>query len=84
MFAKHNFIQRCTLQKQVLTTEWLPWLQTVRGLHLVLKTNCIRQPTEAAAQFILQPQYTNNPQNICEGNALQSAVRSFHALNANR
>jgi len=22
---------------------------------------------EAAAQFILQPQYTDNPQNICEG-----------------
>jgi len=22
---------------------------------------------EAAAQFILQPQYTDNPQNLCEG-----------------
>ena len=33
---------------------------------------------EAAAQFILQPQYTDNPQNICEGvitNALQSCSK---------
>ena len=39
----------------------------------------------AAAQFILQPQYADNPQNICEGvitNALQScSVRNSRALN---
>ena len=37
----------------------------------VLKTNC----RGAAGQSILQPQYTHNPQNLCEGvitNALQS------------
>ena len=42
---------------------------------------------EAATQFILQPQYTDNFQNICEG-ALQMhfkvAVRNFHALSAGR
>ena len=35
------------LQKQVLTTEWLPWLQTSCGYEsftLVLETNWIRQP----------------------------------------
>ena len=31
-------------------------------IALVLETNCIRQPT---AQFVLQPQYTENPHNIC-------------------
>ena len=35
---------------------------------------------EAAAQFILQPQYTNNSQNICEmviTNALQSCSKGI-------
>jgi len=32
---------------------------------LVLKSH--KTTKEAAAQFILQPQYTDNPQNICEG-----------------
>jgi len=34
----------------VLTTEWLPWLQTSwgdSGCTLVLETNCIRHPCEA-------------------------------------
>jgi len=35
---------------------------------LVLKTSRMHKATqEVAAQFILQPQYTDNPQNICEG-----------------
>ena len=40
------------------------WRQTGQWLWqvaLILKTNCI-----TAAQFLLQPQYTDNPQNICE------------------
>ena len=48
--------------------------------------NCIHKATwEAAAQFILQPQRTVNPQNICERvttNALQSCSKD--ALNASR
>ena len=34
---------------------------------------------EADAQFILQPQHTDNPQNICDGlikNVLQTKLRS--------
>ena len=39
------------------------------------EANCKKETEKAAAQFILQPQYTDNCQNICEGviiNALQS------------
>ena len=60
----------CNNMLVVLTTEWLPWLQMdcrdcgYERFALMLKTNC--NPPKAAAQFILQPQYTNNPQNICE------------------
>ena len=35
---------------------------------------------EASAQFLLQPQYTDSPQNICEGvitNALQSCSKEL-------
>ena len=44
---------------------------------------------DEAAQFqvVLQPQYTNNPQNICEWvttNALKVAVKTFRAPNASR
>ena len=35
--------------------------------EVLWKTNCIKQPREAAAQFILQPQYTENPSDICGG-----------------
>ena len=64
----------CKNKPVVLTTEWLPWLQT-RGrdsdherFPLILKPYCIRQ-SATAAHFILQPQCTENPQNIrfCEG-----------------
>ena len=35
---------------------------------MVWKTNCIRQPKrQLPMQFILQPQHTDNPQNISEG-----------------
>ena len=47
---------------------------------LVWKTNCIREVEEEAAQFILQPQYLNYSQNICEGvitNALESCSKKF-------
>ena len=49
----------------VLTTEWLPWLQTnwrdsgYERFALVLKTN-LHKPTPKTAQFTLQPQYTND------------------------
>ena len=36
----------------------------MRGWLLELKTNCVRRPKGAAAQFILQPQYTDNPHKI--------------------
>ena len=40
----------------------------MRGSLLVLETNCKRKPELGeAAKFILQPQYTDNPQNICGG-----------------
>ena len=60
----------CNNMLVVLTTEWLPWLQMncrdcgYERFALMLNTNC--NPPKAAAQFILQPQYTNNPQDICE------------------
>ena len=59
-----------TVYKEVmLTTQWLPWLQTScwYGMHNVTR--------EAAAQLILQPQYTADSQIVCERvitNALQS------------
>jgi len=40
----------------------------------------LKETREAAAQFILQPQYTDNPQNICEDlitNALQSCSKEL-------
>ena len=47
------------------------WLQTSYhdcDCERFIETNCIRQPEpEATAQFILQPQHTDNPQNISEG-----------------
>ena len=44
----------------------------MRGSLLVLEANCL---TEAAAQFVLQPQYTDNPQNICNEMHFKVAVR---------
>ena len=55
-----------SLQQEVgcLTTEWLPWLQTMgsRPVHLI------------------QPQYADSPQNICEGvitNVLHSCSKEL-------
>ena len=76
-----------TLQNKVvvLTTEWLAWLQTnwrnSTELWQVVGWRILRKATrEASAQFLLQPQYTDNPQNICEGvitNALQSCSKEL-------
>ena len=46
---KHSEVERihCKNKLVVLTTEWLPWLQTSSGYEsftLVLETNWIRQP----------------------------------------
>ena len=64
----------------VLTTEWLPWLQR-QWYALVCNTRLI-------AQFILQPQYTDNFQNTSVRGSLlmhfKVAVRNFHALSASR
>ena len=52
------------------------------GIYMVLQTNCIRQPNNLA-WFILQPQYTDNLQNICERiftNAFKVAIRNFHGF----
>ena len=70
MFGK-NLLQTCHCENKLVvsTTEWLPWLQTnwrdsgYAWFALVLETNCKKKkPQGAAAQFILQPQCTNNPQ----------------------
>ena len=66
--------QHCSLQNKqtnklvVLTTGWLPWLQSswrdngYERFTLVRKTNCIRQPKRqlpsSSYNHILQPQYT--------------------------
>ena len=57
----------------------LEWQWLLEGWN----TNCLRQPERQLASFMLQPQYTDNLQNICEGiitNALQSCSKNFHAL----
>ena len=40
------------------------WLQEV---YFGIEDYLHKATVEAAAQFILQPQYTDNPQNICNG-----------------
>ena len=55
------------------------WLWEVRSWAPLL-ANCLRQPERQLPQFILQPQCTDNPQNICEGvitNALQSCSKEL-------
>ena len=70
-----------TLQKQISCfNHWIVTLvaANVRGGYerftLVIETNCKKQPETQLSryiinlvQFILQPQYTDNPENICEG-----------------
>ena len=61
------------------------WLQTnltvvMRSSLLVLKTNYIRQPKRQLPSSSYQPQYTDNPQNICEGvftNAIESCSKEL-------
>ena len=74
----HVFTADCNiyvpLQKKlvVLTTEWLPQLQSSCGYEsftLVLETNWMRQPEKQVpnvqATILATPPYTENPQNIC-------------------
>ena len=77
----HSYQTTCILHtlRIVLITEWLPWRQS---LWEVWKINC-KATWEAATQFILQPHYTDIPQNICEGvitNVLQSELGSCLCL----
>ena len=63
-------VMHCKNKLVVSTTEWLPWLQTnwrhsdyerfAWYLRLIAKGN-----SRAAAQLILQPQYTENSHSIC-------------------
>ena len=51
------------------------------------KIQGLKVTREAAAQFILQPQYTDNPLNICEGiitNALQICSKELSCLQCNQ
>ena len=82
----------CKNKLDVLTTEWLSWLQTNwrdSGYEVCfgIEDKLDKVIQEETAQFILQPQYTDDFQNICEG-VLQMqckvAVRNFHALSASR
>ena len=72
----------CKNKLVVLITEWLPWLLTnLRQRSLLWYGRLIRQ--EAAAH--LWPQYTDNPQNTCEGvttNALQSCSKGVSCKHA--
>ena len=69
-FACFLSIYHCKNKLVVSTTEWLPWLQTIgdtvtlRGLFWYLRL-IAKGNSRAAAQFILQPQYTENLYNIC-------------------
>ena len=45
--SSNTYLAHCKNNLVVLTTEWLPWLQTNCGYEsvtLVLKSNCIRKP----------------------------------------
>ena len=48
---------------------------------MVIEINWIRQP-ETACQFILQPEHTNNPQNICEETTCLHHARPWNLLTA--
>ena len=67
---EYYYCMHCKNKLFVSTTEWLPWLQTnwrhsdYERFALVFETNC-KGNSKAAAQFILQPQYAENPYNIC-------------------
>jgi len=84
LFCENNLI--------VLTTEWLTWLRTswryssYEKFILIGRLTVYKETWEVTAQFILHLQYTDNPQNICEGiitNTLQScSTKNFLALNA--
>ena len=75
-WANTKFLKPCTLKTGFFASlnypvhalnskQWITWLHCKKK-----ETNCIRQPEsmwETAAQFILQPRHTENPQTICEG-----------------
>ena len=59
----------CRNKLVVVTSEWFPWLCTSwrdSGCEALVQEQTVTR--KAAAQFMLQPQCTDNPQNIvCEG-----------------
>ena len=83
----------CKNKLVILTTEWLPWLQSswrdsgYEGFALVEKSNCIRQPK----MQLLSSSYIHNTLTTLRTYVNESlqmhfkvAVRTFHAPNASR
>ena len=73
----------CCINKLViLTTVWVPWLYKDGGYEMFtfgIIDKLHKATSEAAAQLILQPQYTDNSQNICE--EPPAYIKSMEALN---
>ena len=74
-----NALQSCSTFHAPNASKWFPHRCSEEEMVVTLwYGSLIAQGTqEAAAQFFLQPQYTDNPQN-------KVAVRTFHAPNASR
>ena len=63
-------MQPIALLKQlvILTTDWLPWLQTSCGYEFSFGVRLIKQSNQRLPCLVhLTQQYTENPQNICKG-----------------
>ena len=77
----------CTLQKQICCFDHRvsTMVEVILCFILVFGTNCTIGNQKGSAlmrkhRFILQPQYSDNPQNICEGvftNTLQSCGKEL-------
>ena len=50
-----------------------------RQVYFNMRDNLLKATRGAAVQFTLQPQYTDNPQNICEG-VITNAPSSVHGF----
>ena len=87
-----QYFFECSLHKQIgCFNHWVVTLVAARWgdscyerFTLVIETNCIRQPENKLPwyvinliQFILQPQYTNNTENICELGVIQMYTSKF-------